>query len=391
MKLSAKKINEVWLNNQIKIDDNIGTAPDFLKVFISDLDTKSNISKIIAHFSSLKLNELFFDNNDYDWCFDESAYRVTTEAAYQFRLLQLLLNLGEVSEADIGTIVAREAITPGASVMPRVMLVDDISFIVFPLGWISQMYLVATAIVATKLGDRILMHNIINGFCVNIISEEIVYNFFDENPDYTLSPAEFSLLYESVSKHLIATHKDLLGSQIRPTEEYLTPLAEAITYGCEAFTLAHELAHILVEDHKLKSDMADEIKADKLAFDLLVGSSKTDVMPDVGIGLDGKPIFCAHAFLLIAHASMLVYSKLGFEPSQISELNMRTKVLADRINSFSLPADSEINLKRFDLLVGNFLKALNVEAELLATTKVEMMEMGSSELSRLMASHFKKN
>lgn len=387
--INATIINDVWDRYIIDFDDAVGGSSEDFKIFNEADNHEKNIKLLIDHYSHL-LNEniSFFKENDYSWSFDPKSYRLGAEANLQFRLIAMLINLHETVPsyriAIREPIIVREAIVTGASVIPRAIYREGLTFILFPLGWFEYEHFAC-------YGMQMMMGNNQNGFraCVlgwgaKILAEEAINKFSDDHHEWSIEPVDATLLCLELSKFLIKEHLDFSGATLEVMD--ISDLSQLIAYACESFVLAHETAHILVGEHR--SDLeANEQKADELAFEILKLSKESMITGEVGITSESLHIFAALSFIFIINGSLEAQAQLStISPKQLDIFRERSLLIQESIKDIVLSENDKI---RLNYLVHYMHLSLQSSKEILcevSNTKDKALDLAQGKLLQLLNS-----
>jgi hypothetical protein len=390
-RLTSKLINEIWDRNSIFFDDVIGASREDFEIFMEGQDYETNIKGIINHFSYLqKNNSTFFEDNDYSWCFDPTSYRLPAEAVFQFRLIVLLIQLykNELLNQTFRKcepIVVREVIISGTSVQPKTIHREGLAFILFPLGWFEHSHFSCHGMHLIRMDNKSGFRDTLLGWCSKILAEEAINKFQEDHSDWSLEPALFTLLGLEISKFIIQTDINFSKAISEINEDNISDFGQLVSYACESFVLAHEAAHILVDDHKRAAFEADEMDADNLAFKLLTLSKDTILINgDVGVSLDALPVFAAQSFIFIGNASLQAQVELKTVDSiQYDKFYERSLAIQKAVKTIYLAPADITRLNNFSSIMRLYLQYSKVILQEILLIKDRTIDLAYARISDL--------
>jgi hypothetical protein len=385
--MNSDRLHQIWNNNIFRFNDAIRSDQNIFNEFL-ELDNQHR-ERILNNISFFKKEEHFIKLSkvkSYEWLFDPKSYTFGAEVFFQFRVLTMLINyIGIENVISIPPIVVREAVVPTMRLsFPTAIFLDGISFIILPMGWLDMNNYLSFGIKQVNEKETIKLEQSIQELQLRFISDEILQEYLLKNFHIASSQSIAALVKIELSirlKRQIPYFKYAYGDILPST---FSGIFQRFAYGCESFTLAHEIAHIINHEHQLGAK-PNEFRADKIAIAILLNSNSETVM---GGGLNTSKelslLFANTLFNLLGnlHFKLLSLSKSNSE-IQKEEFKKRSLETGKKILNFEIN-DSEYKIyKTFLLLLKEYSKTFDSIFDDLKKIKKEIHEEGNKIISSI--------
>ena len=368
MKTTPQQIIQLWKSFGKTFDDIFGVEPELLKEILgyqSSEQTEKQLNELTVHIHQLNSSfPDFFRTYDLEWSAFKKVYRLPMEAELQGRLLHYLLTLWHLDPKYLQNINRTIAIRYALSskihkISPRAILVDDCNVIAIPVHSVSAFYFqIGFLLESNQDTDTFIRDYCLKILCNQVFSDLILKysKIIEPITSFSHSQIVFSLIQEEVPFFANT-------NQVKcPTD--LNAYWSDLSYQTVNFGIAHELIHILKNEH-LSGVTPDEFEADLFAMELLVKTNffrpnlrfsefkKSDILPELS----------ALTFLLMINLQVQIEKRLiGNSGYNLSEIEQRLDRVKNIDLSFALKADHDLFrqvIKSFNALELNFSKNID--------------------------------
>ncbi|GAB3002404.1 hypothetical protein GCM10027284_20200 [Cyclobacterium sediminis] len=385
--MNSDKIHQIWKNNIFRFNDAIRSDKAIFNEFI-ELDRlhSQRISNNISFFKKEKHFLSLSEHKNYQWLFDPKSYTFGAEVFFQFRVLTLLINyIGFKNILSIPPIVVREAVVPTMRLsFPTAIFLDEISFIVLPMGWLDMNNYLGFGIKQVNEKKTMKLEQSIQELQLRFFSDEILQEHLLRNFHLATSQSMAALIKIELSirlKKQVSFFKDAHGDILPNT---FTGLYQRFAYGCESFTLAHEIAHIINNEHKIGAT-PDEYLADETAISILLNSNSETVMGGgLNISKELSLLFSNTLFNLLGniHFKLLSLSEYNSN-AQKEEFKNRSLETGKKILKLKLSESESKTYRTFLMLLKEYSKTFDTILSNVKDLKTKLYEEGDKIVSSI--------
>ena len=361
--MNSTRINKVWQDNIYRFNDAIRSDKETFETFIRiDKQHHERITRNISFFEKDKDFMALSQQANYKWIFDSSSYVFGAEVVFQFRALRLLLDYKGLDFLhSIPPIVVREAVVPTMRLsFPQTIFTNDISFIVLPMGWLDMNNYLSFGIKQTNDKNTKVLSQCILELQLRFLADDILQEFLMNNIDNAVSQSVMALIKIELTSRIktkVPLFQDAYGDIFPDT---FTGLYQRLAYGCETFTLAHEIGHIIHHEHKFGS-VPDESRADQTAISAILKSNSNVVL---GGGLKASKelslLISSTMFNTLGnlHFRLLTFFHSGSLP-QKEEFEKRSLTISEQVLKYKLIENEAQIFKTLLFLLKTYNQAFN--------------------------------
>ncbi len=385
--MDSATINQIWEDNIYLFNDAIRSDQNTFDEFIGlDQQHRKRILKNISFFKKEKHFLSLSKHDKYKWIFDSKSYTFGAEVVFQFRIFTLLINYNDFDYLlSIPPIVVREAVVPAMSLsFPKAIFLNEISFIVLPMGWLDMNNYLGFGVKQVNENKTDILYQSIRELQLRFISDDILQGYMLRNINRAINQSLAALIKIELSNRLkkrIPLFEDAYGDILPNT---FAGLYQRFAYGCESFTLAHEIAHIINHEHEIGA-IPNEYQADQTAISILLKSNSLTVMGGgLNISKELSLLFTSTLFNLLGnlHFKLLCVGSSTSE-SQKEEFKKRSLETGKQILKYKLIEPEAQIYETFLVLLKKYTKAFDTSLNSITNLKTILLEEGNKIISSI--------